>query len=244
VTCFSRGALLLAVVVLTAAPASIALSAGEIYLHDDTVANEIDIERFVRTGEIVMVSGEPAVTTGDPLPVPDTYQPLRILQPGFEQLGTSPAAADGIRFIANGQVWKKNHLVVVAWKIRIPDTSQRATSDFDDPLTVSLWVDWDRSGSWDGNELVIRRDVDVTSRTLDRREPVTLFFVTAFRVPDIPPDSRTTSDHGHGGGVVPLWVRGTVAYADSRPGPAGDQLFGDVEDYRVNYEIRRDRKGD
>jgi hypothetical protein len=105
-------------------------------------------------------------------------------------------------------------------------------------------VDWNRNDAWGIDELVVQRNVDVSGKITKRREPVTVFFITAFRVPDIPPTSRGTLDHGHGGEVADLWVRGTVAYGDARVGPAGDQLFGDVEDYRVQYEVRRNKRDD
>jgi hypothetical protein len=35
--------------------------------------------------------------------------------------------------------------------------------------------------------------------------------------------------------MVNLWVRGIVSYDDPDVSPDGEQIFGEVEDYRVAY---------
>jgi hypothetical protein len=64
---------------------------------------------------------------------------------------------------------------------------------------------------------------------------VRIYYLTKFRVPDVDDLLNASKKGDSTRDVIKLWVRGVLSYDDPDVSPDGEQLFGDVEDYRVRY---------
>jgi len=230
----SMMAFLLAVVV-SAAPAY----GGDVYMYDESVAGEVDIGRFTQKGEVAFLTGISKFCDTGRGPAPEPYPQVHMWEPGYEQLGSSNVQMDGIWFINLGRHWVKNRLALVLWKIRVPDANARMASEFEEDLTLSMWVDWDQDEMWDKGEVVIRKHLNISHCFPTDQEKLCVYYLTAFRVPDV--TQMANSDSGwrkHWNKEIrKFWVRGTLAYDDSDVSPDGEQLFGEIEDYRVSYMV-------
>jgi hypothetical protein len=66
-------------------------------------------------------------------------------------------------------------------------------------------------------------------------ETVSIHYLTSFRVPDVDELIHSVKKEDQTRDIYPLWVRGIVSYDDPDVSPDGEQIFGEVEDYRVKY---------
>ncbi len=219
---------------------------GDVYIVDDAVTSQIDVGAFEKTGKVTMLEGPSEFCETERGPAPPPYPQIQVREPGYEQLGVSGGETDGVWFINGGRHWTKNRSVLVLWKIRVPDADRRAVQEYGRDMTLSLWVDWDESESWEPGELVVRRDVNIAHRLPTDRSNVTVYYLTCFRVPDVTDMPSANSGWGSGGNheFRHFWVRGTLAYDDPDVSPDGEQVFGEAEDYRVSYRVRGGHRGE
>jgi hypothetical protein len=186
------------------------------------------------TGEVKLLGGlqciPPQVTPG---PAPAPYPTPFVWEKGIEQLGAASASIDGIWFV-NGNLWNPHKLALVMWKIRIPDAKKRFATEFGEDLTLSLWVDWNQDRAWTTNEKMINLDFSIQQFFPNNWPCIEIYYLTWFWIP-----RATTFTMEKGGGVTKytakLWCRGALSYDDSEVGAAGQSLFGEYEDYQVNY---------
>ena len=228
-------AILLAALVSAAAVAG----EGDVFIYDAAVSEAIDVDQFTKTGQVTVLEGPSDFCETEGGPAPPPYPQIHVWEPGYEQLGASSADTDGIWFVTPGKHWKKHRLVLVLWKIRIPKAGYRLASEFERDLTLSLWVDWDQNESWDKDELLVRKNVDIERKFPTDKESVCVYYLTCFRVPDVTKMATASSWWWNRGKseIRHYWVRGSVAYDNTDVSPDGEQLFGEAEDYRVSYKV-------
>jgi len=211
---------------------------GDVYLYDNAVVPEVDIGRYLDSGETLFGNGygtECKYTKG---PAPEPYPQILIWENTWEQLGPSNVQIDGIRFINIGQHWVKNKFALVLFKIRIPTASLRLPSEFAEDLTLTYWVDWDQNESWDKDEVAIRIHLNLESYFPTTQETLVFWYLTGFRVPDITQIDSNARAAKPDKDIRYLWTRATIAYDDRDVSPDGQQLFGEAEDYRVSYMVQ------
>ncbi len=206
-----------------------------IYLYSEEVADLIDVEEYIVSGEIVLDMGVGSMQRVGLGPAPEPYPQIMLWEPDIERLGAALDETDGIRFINHGTHWTKNRQALILWRIDIPDASSRLPAEFAEELTVCLWVDWNQDQMWNKNEAMIRRHLDLSEYVPFTDETVHVYYLTAFRVPDLDDWLASLKKGDNVRDVVDLWVRGVLSYDDPDMSPDGEQLFGDVEDYMVKY---------
>ena len=214
----------------------------EIVIYSPEAAALVDVNQFNAAEAIQQASAQGGFDYIDPGPAPDPYPQIVVWEKGMEQLGSSATEADGIWFLNHGKAYKKGQWALVLWKIDIPEASARLAGEFDEDLTLALWIDWNRDEMWGKNETVVRRHINIKSwlKFWPFGDPVPVYYLTAFRVPDLEAQMPASWWWGHHGDhdrgeIIGLWARGVVAYDDANVSPDGQQLFGDVEDYNVKY---------
>jgi len=210
---------------------------GDVYLYDNAVVPEVDIGRYLASGEAFFGNGFGAECKYTKGPAPEPYPQILIWENTFEQLGASNVQIDGIRFINIGQHWMKHKLALVLWKIRVPNASLRLPSEFAEDLTLTFWVDWDQSESWDKDEVAIRCHLNLEKYFPTTKGTLVFWYLTAFRVPDVTEMDSNWWWNKPEKDIRYLWTRATIAYDDSDVSPDGQQLFGEAEDYRVSYMV-------
>lgn len=215
--------------------AGIAAAEQNIYLYSAEVVNLIDVEEYIVSGEIILNMDAGSMKNVAPGPAPEPYPQIVLWEHGIERLGATGDEMDGIRFVNHGTHWVKNRQALVLWRIDIPSASGRLPSELAEDLTVCLWVDWNQDQMWNKNEAMIRRHVNLTDYVPFTDETVHVYYLTAFRVPDLDDWLASLKKGDNLRDVLNLWVRGVVAYDDPDMSPDGEQLFGDVEDYMVRY---------
>jgi hypothetical protein len=202
----------------------------------------VDVQAYLSTGEITLVNGDQIaankVLVG---PAPAPYPQPVFWEKGIEQLGPTSITCDGMWFI-NGNLWQPNKIALALWKIRIPASSQRLASEFNRDLTMSLWVDTNEDKAWGKNELVFRESFNIQNWFPNNWSCLEIWYLTWFSIP-----STTALGQNCGGGATKyetkLWTRCAISYDDADVSPAGQFLFGEVEDYRFNYfEIKYPQK--
>jgi hypothetical protein len=211
-------------------------------LYSSNLPPEVDLLAYINSGEVKLTSGErceaPKILPG---PAPAPYPQAVVWEKGFEQLGPTSVKCDGMWFI-NGNLWQPHKIALIMWKIRIPQPSKRLASEFERDLTLSLWVDNNEDKTWGKNERIINESFNLKKFFPNRWSFLEVWYLTCFRVPPI-----TAMGQQCGGGAVKyeakLWLRGALSYDDVEVSPAGQFLFGEVEDYQINYfEIKYDNK--
>jgi len=219
---------------------------ANVYVYDDAITIVVDVDQFETSGDVTFLDGMGESCMTEPGPAPDPYPRIRFLGPCFEQLGASNTNMDGISFFTRGNhgYWKKNGRVFVLWKIHVPSADERAATDFEEDITLSMWVDWDQNQVWDRGELVIRKSVNIGDYVPAGDTNVYLNCLTSFRVPDITRSAATNRVPANkfNSATVHLWVRGSVSYDNAAVSPDGDQLYGEFEDYRVGYGVKDNKK--
>jgi len=244
----------LLVLVFAASPAFAQL---DVYLYNENVVGDVNIGAFLENGEVDVLDG-----TGNArgsmkyvyaAPAPAPYPQVQLWEKDIERLGRTSFRVDGIRFVNHGTHWVKNKKALVLWEIEIPNAASRLPSEFEQDLTLSLWVDWNGDKMWSKSEAMIREHINIHSYFPTTEGIVHVYYLTSFHVPkvdDIVVDSKAGKEDPPGQekqdkGIVYLWTRGIVSYDDPDVSPDGEQIFGEVEDYRVVYmKTPRNMKND
>jgi hypothetical protein len=179
------------------------------------------------------------VTPGE---APSPYPPVYTWEHGYmEQLGKSGEKGvqmDGIHF--SGQHWMPGNRGIVLWKIIVEDAASRRPFEFEDDLVVSLWVDWNKNGSWGKNEKMIHQTFNLKKYFPTDEDHLEIHYITWFEVPEETgslqilrrPDDKYKMDE------VTYWVRGVLAYDDEDVSPDGEMCFGEAEDYKVTSKSK------
>jgi len=210
-----------------------------IRMYSKSLPAEVDVQGYLKTGEVLLTSGlqctAPKILPG-PAPVP--YPQVVVWEKGIEQLGPTSMTCDGMWFI-NGNLWQPHKIALILWKIRIPNASKRLASEFARDLTISLWVDSNEDKAWGRNERVLNESLNIGTLFPSRWPYFEVWYLTCFLVPNTSPVGQNCGN-GNYKYETKLWVRGALSYDDVEVSPAGQFLFGEVEDYQLNYfEIRR-----
>jgi hypothetical protein len=222
----------LLLVVFGASPAL----AGEVFLYDQSVADYVDLDEYTTTGEVAFKKGIAKISDADKGPAPDPYPHVHMWEPGYEMMGYNVPQVDGIWFINLGNHWVKNQKALVLWRIKVPDANARMVSEMAEDLTLSLWVDWDQNQMWDKDEIMLRSHINVGEHMPTTDESMVFYYLTSFTVPDI--NDIMSAEKvlvQRSREIMYFWVRGSIAYDDPDVSPDGEQLFGEVEDYRIAY---------
>lgn len=212
--------------------------AGDVYLYDDAIADQIDVEQYLLTGDVSYNTGNGNVSKVDPGPAPSPYPQVHVWEQHYESLGPS-WEHDGIRFINVGHNWVKGKVALVLWVIEVPSATQRMASEFEEDVTLAMWVDWDGDNQWAKSEKVMTHHINMHDLMPGGTDPVRVFYLTGFQVPDL--EAQMSADARWWDwkkDYRKLWVRGVLAYDDPDVSPDGEQLFGEVEDYRVTYMLQ------
>jgi hypothetical protein len=218
-------------------PVFVTAGPGDVYLYDDAIADEVDIESYLLTGDVSFKTGTGNISKVDPGPAPSPYPQVHVWEQHFEYLGPS-SDHDGIRFINHGRHWIKNKLALVLWIIELPSATERMASEFDEDVTLAMWVDWNSDGQWSKSDKVMTHNLNMHDLMPADEEPVTVFYLTGFRVLDLEAMMMANGKWWEWKkDYRKLWVRGVMAYDDADVSPDGEQLFGDVEDYWVTYML-------
>jgi hypothetical protein len=212
-----------------------------IRLYNPALPSDVDLNAYLETGEVALLGGQdilpPKITPG---PAPAPYPHVHVWDPGIEQLGESMVACDGIWFI-NANLWHPNKWALVRWNIRIPDSDERDASEFSEDLTVSLWVDWNQDRTWSKNEQTLCDHINVYEQFPHVGPYMEISYLTMFRIPE----AAIWESMGQGAEkyTAKLWARGVLSYDDPDASPDGESLFGEVEDFQINFfEIQHDLK--
>ncbi|HEX6790537.1 MAG TPA: GEVED domain-containing protein [Candidatus Krumholzibacteria bacterium] len=233
---------LLVVAVALAMSVSAAHAATRIYLYDPAVVDDIDLNAYLLDGTVKKAGGgsfAPYVQKG---PAPSSYPTIDVSANSFEHLGTSNVQIDGVVFLNHGNYYVPNKEAIVLWTVRIPNASQRAASEFQKDLTLSLWIDWNADSNWKPSERMITRSFNLANQFPNANDEIVIEFVTSFIVPNIMSEEFLSAQAKYGNSdkdLRYLWVRALVAYDDPDVSPDGDQLFGEYEDYRVVYFVQQ-----
>lgn len=210
---------------------------GNVYLYDDAIADVVDIDSYVLTGDVSFKTGSGNAGKTQTGPAPSSYPTIHVWEPHFERLGPS-WEDDGIRFINEGAHWVKNKYALVLWIIELPAASERLADEFEKDVTMAMWVDWNGNEEWAKSEKVMTHHINLRNLVPATDEPVTVYYLTGFRVPDLEAMmSAQTRWWDWKKDYRNLWVRGVLAYDDPDVSPDGEQLFGEVEDFRVTYML-------
>ena len=206
-----------------------------IFLYDEDVAASVQINKYISTGEVTMIAGKSYGQKVRPGPAPAPYPQVNLWKKGIERLGSSQATIDGIRFHNTGTFWVAKKWALIVWKIQIPQASLRNASEFEEDLTMSMWVDWNQDNTWGKNEKMICSNVNLHEYFPTTSETVNVYYLTRFRIADI--DDYMSSAKWQNKDLRNLWIRGTLSYDDPDVSPDGHQLFGEVEDYQITYMV-------
>jgi hypothetical protein len=208
-------------------------------LYSPNLPADVNVAEWVRTGELAVLApiDNPGKATPGPAPAP--YPVATIWEKGIEQLGASSATCDGLCFV-NGPLWVPGKHALILWTVRIPNPARRLQSEFVKDLTLQLWVDLNENKAWEQRERMIVQSINLQNLLPSMAPYIEVQYLTSFAIP------RIAGFMGGSGATkysAKLWVRGALTYDDNDAAPMGDMLFGETEDYLVNYqEIRTDTK--
>ncbi len=198
-----------------------------------SVATEIDVARWVETGELAFTAGPVDNTKkATPGPAPAPYPAAVVWEPGIEQLGASASICDGICFV-NGPLLVAGKKALVLWTIRIPNPSRRIVSEFSRDLTLQLWVDWNENKAWEKRERVLAESLNLADLLPSGAPYVEIQYMTSFFIP------RFTQYVGGSGAIkyeTKVWARGGLTYDDPDASPVGETLFGEYEDFLLRWQ--------
>ncbi len=201
-------------------------------LHSPHLPAEVNVAEWVNTGNLGLLAPVDNTKKATPGPAPAPYPTAKIWEKGIEQLGASGATCDGICFV-NGPLWVPNKHALILWTIRIPNPGARLKSEFMRDLTLQLWVDWDENKAWDKRERMIVQNVNVQNLLPSSAPFIEIQYLTSFVIPHLP---QFVAGSGTAKYSAKLWVRGALTYDDNDAAPMGDFLFGECEDYLVNFQ--------
>jgi len=227
------------ILLLVLALSSAAALAGEIYLYDESVATEIDLDAYLSNGIVKQPNGQGFFQWVGTGPAPPPYPTIMIPEKNFENLGATKMEMDGIVFVNHGRNLVKNKKAMVLWMIRMPTANMRAASEFHDDMTMALWVDWNKDNAWQQDERVMLHHLNMYEFMPTSDEEIVVYYLTSFLVPDITkiPGVDGTKNRRM------LWARACLAYDDPDMSPDGAQIFGEYEDYELSYLITPGKVG-
>lgn len=220
----------------------VAYAGRNIYLYDPSVVGDIDLNAYLLDGTVKKPGGGAFQSYVQKGPAPSPYPTIDVSENSFEHLGTSNVQIDGVVFENHGNYYVPNKEAIVLWTIRIPNASQRAHGEFENDLTLSLWIDWNQDNVWKPGERMITRSFNVASEFPNVQGEIVIEYVTSFIVPNIMSEEFLSAQAKYGNSQKDLrylWTRALVAYDDADVSPDGDQLFGEYEDYRVVYFVQQ-----
>lgn len=210
-----------------------------VYLYDASVASLVDLTLFLSDGTVEPLDEEPLLVQDlQEGPAPAPFPSINIAEKSFEQIGASNAQIDGVIFMNHNKHYVANRRALVLWVIKIPNASARLASEFDQDLTLSLFVDWNQDKAWKENERTTRAALDLGPYLPTAADEIVVYYLTSFRVPDVSmimesnksPNTATKQ-------VRNMWARAVLSYDDFDANAGGGQLFGEYEDYLVSYLV-------
>jgi hypothetical protein len=212
----------------------------KVYLYDPSVAPEVDLELYLSDGTVQSPSGETYyfqnIQKG---PAPAPFPSIAVSDRSFENLGLSNAHIDGIVFINHGNHYVAQRRALVLWIIRVPNASQRLASEFEQDMTLSLWVDWNQDMAWKESERMNLATLNLHDHLPTGSSSIIVLYLTSFTVPDVTQLMESNKRFGDAPkDVRHMWARGVLAYDDPDMSPDGAQLFGEYEDYLLSYLVR------
>jgi hypothetical protein len=201
-------------------------------LYSANLPSGVNVTGWVETGNLALLApiDNPGKATPGPAPAP--YPVATIWEMGIEQLGASNAVCDGLCFV-NGPLWVPGKNALILWTIRIPNPGKRLQSEFARDLTLQLWVDWNENKAWEQGERVIVENINVQNLLPSKASYLEIQYLTSFFIPHLP---QYMSSAGATKYSTKLWIRGALTYDDNDAAPMGDFLFGEYEDYLVNFQ--------
>jgi len=222
---------------------SAAHATKHIYLYDPSVVGDIDLNAYLLDGTVKKAGGGAfAASYVQKGPAPSPYPMIDVSENSFEHLGASNVQIDGVVFENHGNYYVPNKEAIVLWTIRIPNASQRSQGEFQNDLTLSLWIDWNQDNVWKPGERMITRSLNFANEFPNAQDEIVVEYVSSFIVPNITSEEFMSAQAKYGNSdkdLRHLWVRTLVAYDDPDVSPDGDQLFGEYEDYRVVYFVQQ-----
>jgi hypothetical protein len=207
----------------------------EIYLYDEGVQSIVNIQKYLSTGEIVMKNIDSKRQRVTPGPAPAPYPHIHVWDKDIEQLGGALASIHGIHFHNTGTFWVKKKWALIVWKIVVPQPSMRFANEFEQDISLSMWVDWNQDEMWGKNELMTRTHINLHQYFPNDAETMTVYYLTRFRIEDL--ENYMSAAKWQNKDLRKLWVRGALSYDDPDVSPDGEQLFGEYEDYMVTYMV-------
>lgn len=218
-------------------------AADNVYLYDPEVASMVDLKLFLSDGTVQPLTGEPLIRqTVEKGPAPAPFPSITIAEKSFEQIGASNAQIDGVVFMNHNQHYVANRNALVLWIVKIPSASARAASEFDQDLTLSLFVDWNQDKIWKESERTTRAALDLGPYLPTGSDNIIVYYLTSFKVPDVTMIMESNKKFGESGKEVrKMWARAVLSYDDADANAGGGQLFGEYEDYLLSYLVDTDR---
>ena len=201
-------------------------------LYSPSLPADFNAAAWVRTGVLGLYAPVDNPGKATPGPAPAPYPVAKIWEKGIEQLGASGAVCDGICFV-NGPLWVPGKHALILWTIRIPNPGKRLQSEFIRNLTLQLWVDWNENKAWEQRERMIVQNVDVRDLLPSTAPFIEVQYLTSFVIPHL---SQFAGSSAAARSTAKLWIRGALTYDDNDAAPMGDFLFGECEDYLVNFQ--------
>ena len=201
-------------------------------LYSPNLPADVNVAAWVKTGDFGLTAPIDNTKKATPGPAPAPYPVAAIWEKGIEQLGISGAVCDGICFV-NGPLWVPGKHALILWTIRIPNPGKRLQSEFMRGLTLQLWVDWNENKAWEQRERMIVQNVNVQNLLATPASFIEIQYLTSFVIPHLP---QFVASSGTAKYSTKLWVRGALTYDDNDAAPMGDFLFGECEDYKVDFQ--------
>ena len=201
-------------------------------LYSPNLPADVNAAEWVRTGELGLLAPVDNSGKATPGPAPAPYPVATIWEKGIEQLGVSSATCDGICFV-NGPLWVPGKHALILWTIRIPNPGKRLQSEFPKDLTLQLWVDWNENKAWEQRERMIIQNINVQNLLPSVAPFIEVQYLTSFVIPHLP---QFVASSGTAKYSTKLWIRGALTYDDNDGAPMGDFLFGECEDYKVEFQ--------
>jgi len=213
--------------------------AADVYLYDPEVASMVDLKLFLSDGTVQPLTAEPLIKQNvEKGPAPAPFPSITIAAKSFEQIGASNAQIDGIVFMNHNQHYVANRNALVLWIVKIPSASARAASEFDQDLTLSLFVDWNLDKMWKESERTTRATLDLGPYLPTGSDNIIVYYLTSFKVPDVTMIMEANKKFGESSKEVRhMWARAVLSYDDGDANAGGGQLFGEYEDYLLSYLV-------
>ena len=196
------------------------------------VPAEFNITTWLQTGDFGVAYPVDNMRKAAPGPAPAPYPVAKVWDKGIEQLGVSAVTCDGMCFV-NGPLWVPGKNALVLWTIRVPNPSRRLATEFDRDLTLQLWVDWNENRAFDKGERMIVQSFNIGNLFPTMAPFIEIQYLTTFTVGHLPQYVRTGGTSKY---ETKLWVRTAVSYDDNDASPAGQALFGEYEDWLLNFQ--------